>query len=812
MAKKIKLNDKDNDFTGSGKAEIVFGNGGDDNISGGGGNDKLYGGDGNDLIRGGAGDDIIAGGEGDDTLLGGVGDDTITVLGNDTVDGGEGDDVIKIAGNFADATVTEEDGYFVITIGTEVTKVKNGELFQFADGTKTADDIQDAVDGSTGEGFVLTAAADNVAGTSGDDTISGVIDNSAGSTASTLTAADVVNGGAGTSDTLTVTTQGNVAVTDLTGGAQVSNIENFVVRAVSTAGVTLNANNAVGLTAFTNNLSTDAVTVTNLADPAVVTIVGNGAVANGNTTVGYAAAATSAEVVLTGGVTAGTVTVNGAGLTTLALTSSGAANTTGVITSTNAGNVTIAAATSLTTGGLSVATVAGAQSLTISGAATNVAATAAAAPTGAVVLGTLDGDLDSVDASGLTAGGISAALGLATAAVKGGAGNDIITTGGIVLTTGSVAAGNGSADRLVLSATADLATAVLGAKYTGFEQLQVQNAQVANLSNIAGISSVLLNDGAGATEFQNLTAAQAGAITVLAGDAAALIGVSGASTVGQIDTVKLTFDNLDGTANADINATTSNFTLTGVENLQVVANDQADITQSNAISGDLTSVTLSGAGNITFVTGNMDQVNFSLNASASTGTNVLNASGYATNGVAITGGSGVDTITGSAQADVINGGAGNDVITGGIGADTLSGGAGNDDFAFAAGVTDTVAAAGSVAGIDKVNDAVFNAGAADQFDLTVGVVAVNTAVGGSVTEATFVANINALLSVGGGAGFNTAVAGDISAAVVNVTAGDLSGHVYLAVDLDGSGTFTATDFIVDITGSTVTSLTVADFF
>ena len=60
----------------------------------------------------------------------------------------------------------------------------------------------------------------------------------------------------------------------------------------------------------------------------------------------------------------------------------------------------------------------------------------------------------------------------------------------------------------------------------------------------------------------------------------------------------------------------------------------------------------------------MAQGNFNLNASASTAANTLDASGFATNGIAIQGGSGVDTITGSAQADAITGGAGNDILNG----------------------------------------------------------------------------------------------------------------------------------------------------
>src|SRR3990167_9404423 len=162
-------------------------------------------------------------------------------------------------------------------------------------------------------------------------------------------------------------------------------------------------------------------------------------------------------------------------------------------------------------------------------------------------------------------------------------------------------------------------------------------------------------------------------------------------------------------------------------------------------------------------------------------------------------------------ADTIVTGAGADVITGGAGRDVLSGGLGNDTFVFAAGVTDTVAAAASSAGVDLLNDLVLNAGAADRIDLTVVVVNANTTVTGAVNEATFIADLNTLLAVAGGAGFDTAVAGDISAAVVVANAGTNAGKSYLVVDLDASDSFTAADFIVEITGSTVTSLTAATF-
>ena len=66
-----------------------------------------------------------------------------------------------------------------------------------------------------------------------------------------------------------------------------------------------------------------------------------------------------------------------------------------------------------------------------------------------------------------------------------------------------------------------------------------------------------------------------------------------------------------------------------------------------------------------------------------TGTSALNVNAaLVTNGLAITGNAGANTITGSAFADTVNGGAGNDTIDSGSGRDTLTGGGGVDKFIF----------------------------------------------------------------------------------------------------------------------------------
>lgn len=187
----------------------------------------------------------------------------------------------------------------------------------------------------------------------------------------------------------------------------------------------------------------------------------------------------------------------------------------------------------------------------------------------------------------------------------------------------------------------------------------------------------------------------------------------------------------------------------------------------------------------------------------------------------ITGTTGVDTLSGVAGNDfilgllgndILNGGIGNDTITGGIGKDNITTGTGNDAIVFAA--ADIVDAAGN--GMDICSDLVLNGALADRIDLPVVVANIGNSVSGTLvsngTAAQFVASLDSLLSVTG-AGFNTTVAGTITASVVTDTP---SGSKYLVVDMNGNDHFNQTgvatdDFIIQITGSTVTSLTTGTF-
>ena len=165
---------------------------------------------------------------------------------------------------------------------------------------------------------------------------------------------------------------------------------------------------------------------------------------------------------------------------------------------------------------------------------------------------------------------------------------------------------------------------------------------------------------------------------------------------------------------------------------------------------------------------------------------------------------GTDSINALAGNDSIDAGTGNDTITGGAGKDTVSTGTGNDVVKFAAGTTDTFATATSVAGVDWYKDLVLNGTSADKLDITTPVAHVGAVNTGTISEASFITNMNTLLTAAG-KGFIQNI-GSIDAAVVSANAGTLQGKTYLAVDINGSDSFDASDFIIDITGSTVTSL------
>ncbi len=321
-------------------------------------------------------------------------------------------------------------------------------------------------------------------------------------------------------------------------------------------------------------------------------------------------------------------------------------------------------------------------------------------------------------------------------------------------------------------------------------------------------------------------------------------GTSGSLAVGaNIETVNLLGTSdisvvVTGTTNNTITGNTGANSMNGGAGNDTITGGSGDDTLlgglgNDSLTGGVGADSMAGGGNndiynvdntsdiVSEVGGNgsdtvSSSVSYTLNSTAAAGVETLtltsaatalNATGNDINNT-INGNTLNNTIDGLAGNDTIIAGSGNDTVTGGTGRDVVTVGLGNDTIVLANG--DSLGAAASVAGIDLFSDLTLNAGTADKIDLAVTVVNIATAITvADVSEATFVDDMNAVLSATG-AGF-AQTAGGIDVALVTVDSGDLTGSKFLAVDLDASGTYTATDLMIEITGSTVTSLTAATF-
>ncbi|HEU4843180.1 MAG TPA: DUF4214 domain-containing protein, partial [Burkholderiaceae bacterium] len=161
------------------------------------------------------------------------------------------------------------------------------------------------------------------------------------------------------------------------------------------------------------------------------------------------------------------------------------------------------------------------------GAATAIAVTGA----GGLDFGTLDVAAGAVINATASSGNnaVSVAAGLS---YLGGAGADTVTTGAVAQTA-AVSGGAGGADKLILTSSANAAAAP-AALFAGFEVLQVNSGVVANVANFTAstFSSVVLS---GDAEVDGLNATEATHVALTGGAQAIVLGVSGATTPGQLD-------------------------------------------------------------------------------------------------------------------------------------------------------------------------------------------------------------------------------------------------------------------------------------
>lgn len=476
----------------------------------------------------------------------------------------------------------------------------------------------------TGATFTLATAAETLVGTVGDDTFNAA-DN-------TLTVADSIDGAAGT-DTLalSLTTTAGIAA------ATIKNVEVFSVRAVAGSLSVTDLAAFAGLTTFNSDRSTQNISVTSLTKGGTFGMVGDGAVnTSGLYSFGYAGNADVATLNLSGKLLGtATVTLSGTGVSSTIINSTGGANTLGTITVPATSKATTINATTDVKANLSTTadialTVTGAGTADLSGVALNNA-------------------IVTIDASAQTAGGTKIAAGTSTTLkFTGGAGNDSFKTGA-VLATGAAVDAAGGTDTLVVSNATHM-TATPAAFYSNFEIVSVGGGMTVDLALLATkntLSGLVLT---GDATLSSVTGAAAGAVTVAASTTAVLT-VVGATTPGQMDTLKLTVD--DG-ATAVSTLTLTAPSAAGVETLTLVATDNVAIT-SLANLPALTTVSGTGAATtsitstaIALVTGT------ALDFSGATGAVTFNATGATTNGFSFKGSSAVNTVAGGNQVFTVD--------------------------------------------------------------------------------------------------------------------------------------------------------------
>jgi len=546
-----------------------------------------------------------------------------------------------------------------------------------------------AVSPTSGSTFSLTTNTDTFTGTTGNDVFNGID--------TTISLADSISGGAGIDryNYLDSSNAGGIFGTSITG------IEQFYVRNLETgnAGETYDFSVITGETEVWSDRSTDSVTFDGLATGTTVGVNGDGGTVLGAVNFQMATASDAVNIAINGGVgasgTAPAITEVGSNgtATTATITSTGAANTVGTVdlAAATLTSVTFNATTNLKGDFLSEATdqVNTDGVVTISGTASSVEFTAA-----------LDNSIKTINASGLTSGGLTAIMGsLVTQTVTGGGGNDVITTAAI-LTTGSVNAGAGT-DTLVTAVMANINTAALGAKYTNFETLRLTHATANTLaldSTLSGITAIELG---GDATLSQLTATQAANIRILNNQ-----------TDGTADDMSFSLFNATGTSDvlsivAGSGLTTApasdiaTLIVTGFETLNVQAlsgptSTAGGTARTTNITGtitgaELTRINLTGtAVNIANIeVANSTATAMIIDGSALTGDGASTSVGLTVDGSAVLG----STITGSGVRDSFT-----------IGAErraTYNSGAGNDLF-----ITTT-----AIATADGTNDLIMNAGA-----------------------------------------------------------------------------------------------------
>ncbi len=838
-------------LTGTSAANVLTGNGGADTLTGGGGADSLSGGDGNDvivgaqddlLLDGGANTDtlsvgaaftstgngqivnienvtltaavaldlsnqteqfVITGSSGADTITGGSGSDSINAgAGNDTIFGG--DDFLLDGGGDTDTLSLGNTGNFsgadAKLVNIEIVTLTNAITLNLSNQTEAF-----TVNGSSGADVIVGGSgADSIGASGGNDTIVGaqndaLLDGGAntdtlqvganftstsnaqiasieivtltagvalnlsnqteGFTINGSSAADTITGGSG-ADSISGGSDNDVIVgaqndllldggadTDTlqvganftsTGDAQITGVERITL----TAAVTLDLSNQTEGFTITGSSGVDTITGGSGTD----SIIGG---AGADALDGGAGADTASYSDSTSGVTVNLAAGTGVGGNAQGDTLANIENLTG---SDNADTLTGDAGANTLLGGSGSDTLAGLAGADSLGGSfgTDTADYSASAAGVTVDLTVATGQTSAGDANGDILSSIENLIGSSSADVltgnssanvlTGGAGNDTIDGG-----TGADSIFGGDNNDTIIGAQNDVTldggvnTDLLqvGANFTS-----TGDAQIVNIEQVTLTAAVTLN-----------LSNQTEAFTITGSSGADSIGAGGGddTIVGASNDLLL-----DGGAGTDLLQVGANFTST-----------------SNAQIANIENVTLTAAA-------------------------TLDLSNQ-TEGFAITGSSGVDTITGGSGADTVAGGAGADTLNGNGGTDTA------DYSASSAAVTvDLTAATAQTSTGDASGDVLSNfenvTGSNFQDTLT-GTSGVNVLDGGGNSD-TLIGLGGADTLIGGSgndfADYSASAAGvtvDLTVLTAQTSAGDASGDV-----LSGIEHVTGSAFVDVLTG------------
>jgi Ca2+-binding RTX toxin-like protein len=443
-------------------------------------------------------------------------------------------------------------------------------------------------------------------------------------TAATVGAITVDAAGTATADSLTITHGGASAVDSLNGQALTStDFETVTINTTGTGAAGAQTVGAISVTASTGGTPTLAITGSNQLTTGVITATAGAIDASGMT------ASTNGLIMVTGQNTASRITGS-------------------AVADTLFGAITTAI------------------SQTIDGGAGNDAITGGS---GNDVLIGGDGN-DTING------------GAGNDNINGGAGNDrVVVAADANLTAADTVVGGDGTDTLAFTAAITDAASTFQA-FSGFEILELAPGAASTIT----LSNFINNQ-----TFTRVDFGDAGGNTITANNVGAAVvtlrlieGVTGDTVV---------FDRLvDNSTNAVTidarNTTAQTVTALTANDEETITyssvNAAADVTITTMNASDLTSLTISGDGDLIVSNALSSTLVSTVNASAATGAVTISAAN-AVVGVTMTGGSGVNTFTGGVLADNITGGAGADVLVGGAGDDTINGGAGSDSITGAAG-------------------------------------------------------------------------------------------------------------------------------